>query len=61
VERLAPVEQDALLEHLQEIARHRQLTAEERIALLQAAIIDLAPASPDFSFRREDEYGDDER
>ena len=61
VEQLTPVEQDALLEHLQEIAQNRQLTAEEREALLDAAVIDLGPVSPDFSFRREDWYDDDER
>jgi hypothetical protein len=58
-EQLTAVEQDALLEHLQKIAQHRQLTVEERKALLEAAVVDLGPVSPDFSFRREDWYGDE--
>jgi len=60
-EQLTPSEQDALLEHLQKIAQQRQLTIEERKALLEAAVVDLGPVAPDFSFRREDWYGDDER
>ncbi len=59
-EQLGPLEQEALIEHLQKIAQHRQLTIEEREALLEAAVVDLGPVSPDFSFRREDWY-DDER
>lgn len=59
-EQLGPLEQKALIEHLQKIAQHRQLTIEEREALLEAAVVDLGPVSPDFSFRREDWY-DDER
>jgi hypothetical protein len=36
-----------------------QLTAEETEALLDAAVVDLGPVAPDFSFRREDWYGDE--
>jgi lipoprotein NlpI len=55
-EQLGPLEQEALIDHLQKIAQHRQLTIEEREALLEAAVVDLGPVSPDFSFRREDWY-----
>jgi hypothetical protein len=60
-EQLTAVEQEALLEHLQKIAQHRQLTVEERKALFESLVTDLGPVSPDYSDRREDWYGDDER
>ena len=59
-EQLTAVEQDALLEHLQKIAQHRQLTIEERKALFESLVTDLGPVSPDYSDRREDWYDDDE-
>lgn len=60
-EQLDPLEQAALIDHLQLIAQRRKLTIEERKALLEAAVVDLGPVSSGFSDRREDWYGDDER
>jgi lipoprotein NlpI len=60
-EQLTPQEQEALVAHLQQLAQQRQLTKQERTALFESMIVDLGPVSPDFSFRREDWYGDDER
>lgn len=60
-EQLTPQEQDALVTHLQELAQHRQLTKEERKALFESMSVDLGTVSSDFSFRREDWYGNDER
>lgn len=60
-EQLTPEEQDALAMHLQEIAQRRQLTKDERKALFESMIVDLGTVSSDFSFRREDWYGDDGR
>ena len=60
-EQLAPLEQVALIDHLQLIAQRRRLTIKERKALFETLVIDLGPVSPDFSDRREDWYGDDER
>ncbi len=61
VDQLTPQEQRALFAYLQERAHYRQLTAQERTALFDSLIVDLGPVSPDFSDRREDWYGDDER
>jgi hypothetical protein len=60
-EQLGPVEQEALIEHLQKIAQQRQLTAKERKTLFNSLITDLGPVSKDFSDRRQDWHGDDER
>ena len=60
-EELTAEEQEALAAHLQTLARQRRLNREERLALFRSMIVDLGPLSPDFSFHREDWYGDDER
>lgn len=60
-EELTAEEQETLAAHLQTLARQRRLDQDERLALFQSMIVDLGPVSPDFSFRREDWYGDDER
>jgi hypothetical protein len=60
-ELLDPLEQIALIDHLQSIAQRRKLTVKERKALFETLVTDLGPVSPDFSDRREDWYGDDER
>lgn len=61
VEQLTPVEQEALRDHLWKLAQQRQLTIEERRALFASLSADLGPILPDFSDRRQDWYGDDER
>lgn len=60
-EQLPPHELNALIEHLEELARQRQLTVEERLALFKSMTVDLGPVSPNFSDKRADWYGDDER
>ncbi len=50
-----------LIQHLTQQAQERQLTPKEKIELLNSTIHDLGSISPDFSFRREDWYGDDGR
>ena len=60
-EQLPADEQVALAEHLQELAQQRQLGVDERLALFESMMVDLGPVAPDFSFSREDWYGDDER
>jgi hypothetical protein len=59
-EQLTPSEQTALITHLLELARYRQLTKEERKALFHASILDVAVAQEP-SPRREDWYDDDGR
>jgi hypothetical protein len=60
VDQLKPEEKQALVKHLQE-EEVRRRTPEEFRALFESVIIDAAPADPNFSFRREDWYGDDDR
>jgi len=60
VEKLTQQEQQALLIHLQELARYRQLSKEERKALLRASILSV-PVAEVPSPRREDWYGEDGR
>lgn len=57
-EQLGPLEQEALIEHLQKIAQQRQLTIKERKALFESLITDLGSVSSNFSDRREDWYDD---
>ena len=59
-EQLTPQEQRTLVAYLQILRRHG-LPKEERLSLFESMLTDLGPVSPDFSFRREDWYGDDER
>ena len=59
-EQLSPVEQQALIAHLQETAKHRKLTKEEWLALFDSMKVSI-PLGKDFSLRREDWYGDDGR
>ena len=59
-EQLSPEAQKALIEHLQEIAKQRELSFEEWKALFDANI-DYTPVVNDISPRREDWYDDDGR
>lgn len=59
-EKLPPQDQTALLAHLLRISNQRELTVEEKKALLQASVVDI-PLGENFSLRREDWYGDDGR
>jgi hypothetical protein len=59
-EQLSPADQQALVAHLQVIARRRELSFEEW-SLLFDSIKDDTPVIADFSNRREDWYGDDGR
>ncbi len=59
-EQLSAEEQRALIEHLQEIARQRELSFEEWKALFDSLKI-RTPLVGDFSDRRADWYDDDGR
>lgn len=59
-EKLPPQDQTALLAHLLRISNQRELTVEEKKALLRASVLDV-PLGENFSLRREDWYGDDGR
>ncbi|MBI5670056.1 MAG: hypothetical protein HZC41_18835 [Chloroflexi bacterium] len=59
-EQLTPLEQQALIAHLQETARHRELTFTEWKALFDS-MKDNTPIIADISPRREDWYDDDGR
>lgn len=59
-EQLTPVEQQALIAHLQEIAKQRELTFAEWKALFDS-MKDDTPIIADVSPRRVDWYGDDGR
>jgi hypothetical protein len=59
-DRLSPLEQTQLTAHLLEVARKRQLSAQEKMSLLRAAQIDVVMLEEP-SVRREDWYSDDRR
>jgi hypothetical protein len=59
-EQLSPEAQKALIEHLQEIAKQRELSFEEWKSLFNS-VIDYTPIVNDISPRREDWYDDDGR
>jgi hypothetical protein len=59
-EQLSPEAQKALIEHLQEIAKQRELSFEEWKTKFDALKID-TPVVGDFSDRRSDWYDDDGR
>lgn len=59
-DQLKPEEQEALVHHLQEQAA-RRLTPAEFQALFETLIFNPGPVDPNYSFRREDWYSDDER
>ncbi len=59
-DQLSPVDQTRLTAHLLTAARQRQLTAQEKIALLRSIQIDVEVLEAP-SVRREDWYGDDGR
>jgi hypothetical protein len=61
VEQLSPEQQTDLLTRLLEKSKMRQLTSQERKALLESITIDLGAVLPGYSDRREDWYGDDGR
>ncbi len=61
VEQLSPEQQTDLLARLLEKSRTRQLTSQERKALLESMTIDLGEVLPGYSDRREDWYSDDGR
>lgn len=60
VDRLTPQEQRQLTTHLLTRTRQRELSLEEKMALLRAAQIDVT-VKVEPSIRREDWYGDDGR
>jgi hypothetical protein len=60
VDQLTPQEQTKLTTYLLELVRERQLTKEERKALLRASILNV-PVAHTPSPRREDWYDDDGR
>jgi hypothetical protein len=60
-EQLPRAQQVELIDHLLKRAAEHPLTTEERLALLEATVIDLGQVAPDISMRREDWYGDDGR
>jgi hypothetical protein len=60
VDQLPPKEQTALIAHLLELARQRDLTKEERKTLFHASILNVPVANVP-SPRREDWYDDDGR
>ena len=59
-DRLRPDEQQALIRHLQQLSV-QLITPEEFKRSFESLSVDLGPISGDFSFRREDWYGDGER
>lgn len=59
-EQLSPEEQQALIEHLQGIAKQRQLNFDEWGVLLDSIKFNVSPGA-EFSDRRADWYGDDGR
>lgn len=59
-EQLSPQDQEALIEHLQNIVNQRKLSFEEWKTLFDS-IKDDTPVIADFSPRREDWYDDDGR
>jgi hypothetical protein len=59
-EQLSPADQQALVAHLQTIAKQRELSFEEWKILFESAIIH-RPILRDISNRREDWYDDDGR
>lgn len=61
VDQLPFEQRQYLVQHITEKALDRQLTPKEKIELLNSTVHDLGDISPDFSFRREDWYGDDGR
>jgi hypothetical protein len=61
VDQLSEAQQQDLLQRLQEKVNHRELSREDKRALLNAMAIDLGEVSPDYSDRRADWYGDDSR
>ncbi len=61
IEPLSPEQQTDLLARLLEKSKTRQLTSQERKALLESMTIDLGEVLPGYSDRREDWYGDDGR
>ena len=58
VEQLSPTEQSTLIAHLLHLARQRQLSVDERKALLRASILN-APVAHEPSVRRQDWYDTD--
>jgi len=60
VDQLTPQEQTQLTTHLLELVRQRQLTVEERKALLHANVLSVSVANTP-SPRREDWYDNDGR
>jgi hypothetical protein len=60
VDQLSPHEQTALTTHLLELARQRELSAQEKMKLLRAAQIDVK-VNIEPSVRRQDWYDDDGR
>lgn len=61
VDQLSVDQQQNLIQHLSQQANTRILTAQEKVELLNSTIHDLGDIPADFSFSREDWYGDDGR
>jgi hypothetical protein len=61
VDQLKPEEQQVMMTHLQEKASRQKLSNEEFRVLFNSHMIDLGPISSNYSFSREDWYGDDGR
>ncbi len=61
VDQLPTEQRQYLVQHITEQSKQRELTPKEKIDLLNSTVRDLGDVSPDFSFRREDWYGDDGR
>lgn len=60
VDQLTSEERQALIVHLQECAKHRELSFEEWVILFDSIKINI-PAGPNFSDRREDWYDENGR
>lgn len=54
-EQLSLSEQQALITHLLELAKHRELSSDERKRLFESIIVDIPPGEA-FSLNREDWY-----
>jgi chemotaxis regulatin CheY-phosphate phosphatase CheZ len=60
IEQLSPIQQQALIIHLQGLSKQRELNKSEQKSLLRASILN-KPIKHDVSNRREDWYDDDGR
>ena len=61
VDQLPEEDRHNLLMHLLTEAKAQHLTSAQRLALFDTMTVDLGTVSPNYSDRREDWYGNDER